>query len=489
MPRKQTLVFVFFLSASIICNERGFSVSNPPESFDEVILFLGSLVFGCLLFNAHSRITLMAASVVGLGMLLVKSSLSNHETLYAGLLTTFLATYTLGAWRERRLRIDLAGFHETLATVIRIEFFAYYFWVAFQKLNPQFFDSDVSCATYQLWKVAKALPVLPFPGWSVAFSGHISWVIETTLPILLLIPRTRRFGVLLAIAFHTTLSVGFPAFQYLVMAYLALFIPEQAWSRAASRISQRANSLIPRVVSIGRKTWARTVLGLLLVVLAGEFFEMARTPGYIRFLRQQTYALGTLSIFSGILIFYIARLFREGAWQTCGLLPLLPGVSSVLYLLPAVIFLQGLQPHLGFKAVQSFAMFSNLDTGNGQSNHFLVPASWQVSGNLSKLVTIHSSNHPKVRSLGSQKNNRGTLLRIPRPFRMKAHRWLDSEASAPSIPWPELRPSYLELRRVVTRLSEAGVRGLQVEYSLDGKRYSEKMLSETQNSRMPDSSR
>ena len=41
-------------------------------------------------------------------------------------------------------------------------------------------------------------------------------------------------------------------------------------------------------------------------------------------------------------------------------------------------FAVGLAPHVGLKNVQSYAMFSNLHTGRGASNHLFVPASWQV---------------------------------------------------------------------------------------------------------------
>lgn len=300
-------------------------------------------------------------------------------------------------------------------------------------------------------------------------------MIETTLPILLLVPRTRKFGVLLGIVFHTTLSVAFPAFQYLVMAYLSLFIPEQALSRASSGIAQCLKARVPRAALALRSPWARTGLGLMIVLLAGEFYELASTPGKLRFLGQQTYASGTLLIFSIIVIFYVARLLRDDAWQSCGTLPLLPRAFAILYFLPAAIFLQGLQPHLGFKDVQSFAMFSNLDTGNGQSNHYLIPASWQVSNNLSEPVAIHSSNHPQVRNLGSRQWNRDTILRIPRPFRTKALRWRNpDEPESPRPPWPGLRPSYLEVRRVITRLSNAGVSGIQIDYTIDEKRHSVK---------------
>ena len=141
MPKKQMMTFLFFLAASVICNYRRFSTATLPETPDQTIVFLGMLVFACLLFNTHSRYALIAACTAGLIIPIEESYLSNHEILYLGLVVTMLATYGFSMIRERRLRVDLTAYHETLASLIRIEFCAFYFWVAFHKVNPHFFDS------------------------------------------------------------------------------------------------------------------------------------------------------------------------------------------------------------------------------------------------------------------------------------------------------------------------------------------------------------
>jgi NADH:ubiquinone oxidoreductase subunit 6 (subunit J) len=49
-----------------------------------------------------------------------------------------------------------------------------------------------------------------------------------------------------------------------------------------------------------------------------------------------------------------------------------------LLLIPALLFANGLMPYLGLKTETSFAMYSNLRTEGGYSNHWLMPASLQV---------------------------------------------------------------------------------------------------------------
>lgn len=286
----------------------------------------------------------------------------------------------------------------------------------------------------------------------------------------MLISRTRRFGVLLAFAFHTALSISFPAFQFLVIGYLVLFVPEPTLQRVISNMTIRMNALAPGVIAILRRTWVRIALGMMVVIASGEFWSVERTPAHARIFDILTYGIVVFLTLSAALVFYVARIIRSDAWRNCGRLSLLPRGFAVLYLLPIAVFLQGLQPHLGSKSVQSFAMFSNLDTEDGQSNHYLIPASWQISNNLSDSVRVHRSS-PDIRALLSQSQKQNPVLEVPRQFRTMARRWRDPTARhAPQPPPPVLRISFLELRRVVTRLSRAGASGLQIHYSHHGKR-------------------
>jgi hypothetical protein len=53
-------------------------------------------------------------------------------------------------------------------------------------------------------------------------------------------------------------------------------------------------------------------------------------------------------------------------------------LQPVMAALPIVVVLNGLNPYLGLKTETSWAMFSNLRTEGGQSNHWFVPTSLQI---------------------------------------------------------------------------------------------------------------
>jgi hypothetical protein len=70
----------------------------------------------------------------------------------------------------------------------------------------------------------------------------------------------------------------------------------------------------------------------------------------------------------------------------------------VFYLIPVLIFCNGLCPYLGLKTEKSFAMFSNLRTEGGSSNHLLITkplylTNWQLD-----LVDVKASDLPALQA-------------------------------------------------------------------------------------------
>src|SRR5262249_9373608 len=63
----------------------------------------------------------------------------------------------------------------------------------------------------------------------------------------------------------------------------------------------------------------------------------------------------------------------------------------------------GISPYLGLKTESSFAMFSNLRTEGGKSNHLLIPNSWQLFDFQKDLVEIESSSDSYLNELASKK--------------------------------------------------------------------------------------
>jgi hypothetical protein len=74
-----------------------------------------------------------------------------------------------------------------------------------------------------------------------------------------------------------------------------------------------------------------------------------------------------------------------------------------LIFLPLLVFLNGTSPYLGLKTEYSFAMFSNLRTEGGVSNHWIVPASTQIFDYQKDMVEIVRSSDPKLQRAANNK--------------------------------------------------------------------------------------
>jgi hypothetical protein len=83
--------------------------------------------------------------------------------------------------------------------------------------------------------------------------------------------------------------------------------------------------------------------------------------------------------------------WRRGAGESQEQAPVFAIREPVLLVLPVLVCLNGLTPYAGLKTETAWAMFSNLRTEGGRSNHLLVPASVQVFGYQRDLVRVTSS--------------------------------------------------------------------------------------------------
>jgi hypothetical protein len=82
--------------------------------------------------------------------------------------------------------------------------------------------------------------------------------------------------------------------------------------------------------------------------------------------------------------------------------------KRMLVLAPLLVLFNGLNPYLGLKTESSFAMFSNLRTENGSSNHYLVPASLQIFPYQRQCVQILETDNAQLREVQEE----GRLLTL-----------------------------------------------------------------------------
>jgi hypothetical protein len=77
--------------------------------------------------------------------------------------------------------------------------------------------------------------------------------------------------------------------------------------------------------------------------------------------------------------------------------------KAAFWLMPFVVFINGLSPYLGLKTESSYSMFSNLRTEGGISNHYLVPASFQIFDFQKEYVQLISSSDTFLQKAGMER--------------------------------------------------------------------------------------
>jgi len=361
-----------------------------------------------------------------------------------------------------------ADLFESFAPLVRWQLVALYFWAVVQKLNVDFFDPAISCGPSQVWNLQRLLPFFPSVDALREFSIYGTLLVEAAIPCLLIPRRTRLLGIALAMGFHLVIGAGYVGFSACLFALLSLFAPPD-WTaalwRTGAALRDRARFAHGPVDAV-RRVAERAVAALVVLLLAGSavaalFFADARSgfwgPRWISsdLLLALWFAVG------GFALLAFGAVSLRAGWCAGERGALRPRHASLAFL-PVLVFAVGLGPHLGIKNTQAFAMFSNLKTGGGTSNHLFIPSAWQISDNLSDLVTIWESNDV-------------ALAKLVGPtwswFNYFSTYTVETERLERQFAPPRWRLPYLALRRRVTDLAEAGAKNLRIVYERDGITY------------------
>lgn len=310
----------------------------------------------------------------------------NHETIGA-----FVALTVASALLWERVSAG-AGFSpsralERAAPVIRSIVLLMYFWATFHKLNWDFlFDPRVSCGAVFYDSFLERFPFLPAA--SGAMNLVLAWAtvaVEAAIGILLLVPRTRRWGIALGWGFHLMLTLspksGFYNFTSLLFPLFLLFAPATLPRRLAAAWRESApRSLALRAMKAERWRAAPRLAGYLVGIVVPLLLVTRHSLGglgyelfdYFSAHREQirNEAFWVWMLWSLPLSYYVWRAFRRARKDRAHAPGRIGAVPKPLWLATALFLLWGATPYLGLKTENSFAMFSNLRTETAP-NHLL----------------------------------------------------------------------------------------------------------------------
>ncbi len=264
---------------------------------------------------------------------------------------------------------------------------------AIAKLNSAFFDPALSCAVEMFYNATGAVGLEPGGApWLEPVLPFVIATVELLVPLSLLVPRTRRAGVVLLVVFHWGMSLSPTAtavdFTLLLFPLAVLFLPPRAatelrgwFRRALERLpaSARHGPVPPAVVFL--------VLSAALITRWGP----AGNANWV-LLAPTAFVVGAALIGAAFTVPESGRPSKR-AWPS-------PARAALV----GLVLLQVLNvsaPYLGLKTVGSYIMYSNLQTEMRSSNHWILPR-LPIDGPLDDFVEIIHSSNPELLRLRDQ---------------------------------------------------------------------------------------
>jgi hypothetical protein len=342
------------------------------------LLNLGVGIVGLGLTLRPRRALLLAASVLTVGSVLGEMPFTGNHWVVAALVgLAIVAT-----------RADPVRYLPSLRWI----FVVFYGFAAFAKLNSGFFDPSVSCAVFYANQSLQGFGLGPLPEGSV-LRTLVVWAtagIELLIIPLLLIRRTRYVGVVLATAFHTSISFDlnqhFYDFTSILITLLVCFLPDEAVAQLRIRVAPWVRPL--------RLGWL--VLGPFLVFLA----VIPANNATVAFLTRLAFV-----VWIPVSLIWLWGVVR--AWQSGSELRWISGWLGGAVVVLAV--LNGLTPYTEIKTAYGFNMYANLVTARGESNHFVIRQTFPLRNGYDRPVEIIESSDAGLELY----RDRGYLIAYP----------------------------------------------------------------------------
>ncbi len=328
---------------------------------------------GLLVMNPRRTPLLLLVSGLMVAFYLLRMPVSsNNQTIAIHMNVAIIIALGAQAFRGSGGPADREFPYEQLRVVARSLLAVMYFYGIFHKINTGFFDPDQSCAT------ALYVPLTQPFGLDDSIVGRYlaiasTFIIETIAIVCLYWRRFFWFGLLVSLPFHYVIPISgfswYMDFSSLVFALYMLSIPREAASGLYATgvwLVRRVPRLRPGLSAIVILAAFCAIVGTL-VLVAAQFYYPDRQ---LKLLWHSVWLL-VWAAFGGVAMLLIIRAaLLEHPYSV-------PAGNRLqrwwVYAIPTVLFVGSASPYLGLKTESSIAMFSNLHTEGGVSNHLLFP--------------------------------------------------------------------------------------------------------------------
>ena len=375
----------------------------------------------------------------------------NNQTIAYLMNCTIIAVLAVEVVKNRSFAIDRDVAYERLRVVARALLAVMYFYGIFHKINSDFLNPDVSCATALYDPLAR-----PF-GLDGNIYGRylaiaLTFIVESIAIVALYWRRFFWVGLILALMFHYSIPESafswYMDFSSMVFALYVLATPREVSAGLYSTMVALLKKLPIR--SPGNAAIITLIVLLAVSALVVVFVAQNYPPRAQKLLWHSSWLVvwavvgGTMMVLLTraallALPYSEARGERQPWW---------------LYLFPIVLFVTALSPYFGLKTESSIAMFSNLHTEGGQTNHLIFNPPPYIASYQKDLARIVDSNNralKKVETTGGYM----VMYELARELREQPDAWVTYEkngriykhVTGKSIDYPQ--PSFLEKRFLI----------------------------------------
>lgn len=348
---------------------------------------------------------------------------SNNQTI-AFFMNTAIVLVIGTTWlRGRTLSGKTIEIYESLRIVARLLLATMYFYGIFHKINTGFLDPEASCAT------ALYRPLVHMFGLQDNLLGQYgaiaaTFIVESITLVCLFWRRFFAFGLIIGLVFHYIIPISayswYMDFSCLVFALYTLSIPVEVSLAYYAKV----RSFLSRIPALPASAVAIAAMG-------GLFALGYLIASFVQSLDPQSSATtGKMLWHSTWIIFWSVLGGFAMIWLTGAALSILPyRVTPIpkhpkwIYAIPGVLFLSCLSPYLGLKTESSIAMFSNLHTEGGETNHLLFPNPPYIAPYQAEVLMVTGSSIPRFQRLADQ--GKGLVpLEMERALKSRPNDWI-----------------------------------------------------------------
>jgi hypothetical protein len=324
---------------------------------------------------------------------------SNNKTITLFMNSAILLLALQAAWTGRRDAELRELTYERMRVVARALLAVMYFFGIFHKINTDFFDPAVSCAVALYDPLASGFGLAGNPiGHQVAIWS--TFIIETITIVALYWKRFFAVGLICGLMFHFVIPIStyswYMDFSSLVLALYMLSIPGEVAAAFYERVATIFRASRRRFGALGLFLPFAAIATVALVVVG----ILAVRAQHVGMLAQLYHSIWVLfwAIYGGIamvMLTAVALDYLPWSGATAKRQPLW------VYAFPLALFVSCLSPYIGLKTESSIAMFSNLHTEGGQTNHLLFDKPPYLFDYQKDVVEIVATSNPALQNIAA----------------------------------------------------------------------------------------